>query len=49
MKESRSEALALEKKLKNMSRKKLIDFMQKYRHDCAGPDALSLLAQWSGC
>ena len=48
-KESRSEALALEKKLKNLSRKKLILFMKKYSQYCAGPDAMSFLAHWSGC
>ena len=48
-KKSRKEALALEKKLKNMSRKKLIAFMKKYNNDIAGPDALILLNQWSGC
>jgi putative endonuclease len=46
---TRSQALTLEKKLKNMSREKLIQFMNKYKADCAGPDALIILDQWSGC
>ena len=48
-KESRSEAKILEAKLKNLSRERLIDFMLKYEGDVAGPDALLLLKQWSGC
>ena len=48
-KETRSEAIILERKLKNMGRDKLIKFMLKYKENCAGPDALILLDQWSGC
>ena len=48
-KNSRSEALILEKKLKNLSREKLIKFMMKYKESIAGPDAMILLDQWSGC
>jgi putative endonuclease len=48
-KDTRSEALLLERKLKNMSRDKLIKFMHRYKEECAGPDALILLDQWSGC
>jgi len=48
-KDTRSEALLLERKLKNMSRYKLIKFMVKYKEECARPDALILLDQWSGC
>ena len=36
--DSRSEAVKLEMKLKNLSRKKLIVFMNKYSAGCAGPD-----------
>jgi putative endonuclease len=38
-KDSRSEAVILEKKLKNLSRKKLEEFISKYSSDSAGPDA----------
>ena len=38
-KSSRSEAVILEQKLKNMSRKKLLDFIKKYDEGIAGPDA----------
>jgi putative endonuclease len=36
-KSSRSDAMALELKLKNLSKKRLIEFINKYRKD-AGPD-----------
>jgi putative endonuclease len=39
IKDSRSEAVILEKKLKNLSRKKLEEFISKYSSDNAGPDA----------
>ena len=48
-KQTREEAVHLEKKLKNLGRNKLIEFMLKYKDKIAGPDALSLLGQWSGC
>jgi putative endonuclease len=48
-KRTRSQALNLERKLKNMSREKLIKFMSKYYEGFAGPDALILTDQWSGC
>ena len=38
VKESRSEALILESKIKNLSRKRLIEFMRKYKENLAGPD-----------
>ena len=38
-KSSRSEAVILEQKLKNMSRKKLVNFISKYNEGVAGPDA----------
>ena len=48
-KPNRSEAIGLEAKLKNMDRNKLIVFMKKYSEGIAGPDALILMDQWSGC
>jgi len=48
-KPNRTEALALEKKLKNLSRQKTIELMLKYDHEVAGPDELLLLKQLSGC
>ena len=48
-KKTRKEALLLEKKIKNLSREKLVDFMVKYQNDMAGPDALTVIRQWSGC
>jgi len=48
-KDSRSEAIKLENKLKNLSQKRIIEFMLKYREGVEGPDALLLLQQWSGC
>ncbi|OFX89545.1 MAG: hypothetical protein A2W99_14565 [Bacteroidetes bacterium GWF2_33_16] len=44
-KATRTEAMDLEKKLKNLSQKRLQQFMQKYNHEVAGPDEASL----SGC
>jgi len=46
---TRSGALLLERKLKNMSREKLIKFMKKYFENIADPDTMILLDQWSGC
>ncbi|NOX86005.1 MAG: GIY-YIG nuclease family protein [Chlorobi bacterium] len=48
-KETRKEALVLEKKLKNLNRKRLIRFIKKYKENIAGPDALIFINQWSGC
>jgi len=47
-KASRSEAILLERKLKNLSRKRIIDFIIKYPEGVAGPDALLIIEQWSG-
>ncbi|MCH7534215.1 MAG: GIY-YIG nuclease family protein [Bacteroidetes bacterium] len=47
-KNSRSEAIKLEYKLKNLSRKRLISLMIKYRSEVAGPDELMLLHQFVG-
>ena len=41
-KPSRSEAVILEKKLKNLSRKKLMEFILKYPEGVAGPDVTPL-------
>jgi len=41
--------MRLEKKLKNLSRERLIGFILKHREGVAGPDALLLLEKWSGC
>jgi len=49
LKKTRKEALILERKLKNLDRKRLIKFIRKYSENIAGPDALILLDQWSGC
>ena len=48
-KETREEALALEKKLKHLRRDRLISFMQKYKEGIAGPDEFLLLEKLSGC
>ncbi|HTB31496.1 MAG TPA: GIY-YIG nuclease family protein [Bacteroidia bacterium] len=45
MKETRQEAIILEKKLKNLNREKLIGFMKKYNEGIVGPDELILLEQ----
>jgi len=39
-KTTRVEALGLESKLKNLSRKRLIGFMNKFKKDCVDPDLL---------
>jgi putative endonuclease len=44
---SRSEAMILEKKLKNLSQKRLLEFMQKNPSDVASPDIP--LERKSGC
>ncbi len=46
-KNSRSQALLLERKLKNLTRKRLIHFMLKYPNEDAGPDVP--LKRKSGC
>ena len=48
-KPSRSEAMKLESKLKNLSRKRLLIFMMKYQDGIVGPDELLLVQQLSGC
>ena len=45
-KSCRNEALLLEKKLKNLSFKRLVDFMLKYSGEVAGPDEMELLKQF---
>jgi putative endonuclease len=46
---SRSSAIILERKLKNLTRKRLIDFILKYPEDVEGPDEFLLLEKLSGC
>ncbi|MGB0429817.1 MAG: GIY-YIG nuclease family protein [Bacteroidia bacterium] len=46
-KKARSEVLKFEMKLKNLSRKKLIDFMLKYEQEVASHDELLFLKQLS--
>ncbi|MFN3951651.1 MAG: GIY-YIG nuclease family protein [Thermaurantimonas sp.] len=48
-KASRSDALKLERKLKNLSRQRKISFMIKYSDQVSSPDELNLLIQLSGC
>ena len=48
-KPSKSEAILLEFKLKNLSQMRLIAFMLKYENGLEGPDELLLLKQLSGC
>ena len=48
-KPSRSEAVVLELKLKNLSRKRLVKFMLKYPDNIAGPDEFLLMEKLSGC
>ena len=48
-KNSRSEAMILEQKLKNLNRGRLIQFMLKYEQGIGSPDELLLLKQLSGC
>ena len=48
-KESRGEAMNLEQKLKNLSRKRLIDFISKYPEGIAGPDVPDRIVGKSGC
>jgi putative endonuclease len=46
---SRSAAMILERKLKNLTRKRLIDFILKYSEGVGGPDEFLLLEKLSGC
>ena len=48
-KDSRSQAMALERKLKNLDRFRLIQFILKYDEGISSPDALLKVKQWSGC
>ena len=48
-KESKSEAMKLERKLKNLSRENTIKLMMKYQQEVAGPDELLCIKQLSGC
>jgi putative endonuclease len=48
-KQSRTDAMILEQKLKNLSRKRLIDFMSKYPEGIAGPDVPDRIVGKSGC
>ena len=47
-KSSRSSAVVLEKKLKNLSRNRLIDFMLRHKDGLAGPDALTFFVRGQG-
>ncbi|MCB0635339.1 MAG: GIY-YIG nuclease family protein [Lewinella sp.] len=48
-KPDRSQAVLLETKLKNLSRKRMVLFMQKYQQGITGPDEALLLQRLSGC
>jgi len=48
-KKTRSEAVGLERKLKNLSQKRLIELMMKYNGDVQGADKFLLLKQMSEC
>jgi putative endonuclease len=48
-KSSRSQAMALEIKLKNLSKKRLIEFINKYKDGDAGPDDPDRIVGMSGC
>lgn len=48
-KESRSEAMLLEKKLKNLNQDRLIQFMLKYENEISGRDEKHLLMLLSRC
>ena len=49
LKNNRSSATVLERKLKNLTRNRLINFMNKYSEDIVGPDEFLLLEKLSGC
>ena len=46
---TRSSAIILERKLKNLSRKRLIDFILKYHEGVEGPDDPDRIVGMSGC
>ena len=48
-KESKSEAVILERKLKNLSQARLVQFILKYSEGVAGPDEFLLMEKLSGC
>ncbi|MGE0567054.1 MAG: GIY-YIG nuclease family protein [Bacteroidia bacterium] len=48
-KDSKKEAYTLEKKLKNYSRIKTVQFMLKFKDGVVGPDELLFIEQLSGC
>jgi putative endonuclease len=48
-KPTRSSAMILERKLKNLSRKRLIDFILKYPEGVEGPDDPDKIVGMSGC
>ena len=48
-KRSRSEAVRLESKLKNLSRVRTLNFMLKYKEGIRGADELLLIEQLSAC
>jgi len=49
VKNDRSSATVLERKLKNLTRNRLINFMNKYSEGVVGPDEFLLLEKLSGC
>jgi len=48
-KQSRSEAVILERKLKNLSKKRLVEFIKKHPEGIAGPDDPDNFVGMSGC
>ena len=48
-KSTRSEAMKLEQKLKNLSRKRTIEFISKYSEGCSSPDDFDNIVEMSGC
>jgi putative endonuclease len=46
---SRSDAVKLERKIKNLSRKRLMEFIIKYKDGIAGPDDPDKIVGMSGC
>ena len=48
-KPTRSSAMILEQKLKNLSKKRLLEFLLKYSEGVEGPDEFFLLEKLSGC
>jgi putative endonuclease len=46
---NRSEAILLERKLKNLSIKRTLEFILKYREGIPSPDELDLVIKLSGC